>query len=246
MGHVFDPDGPMPGEALSYEMEEVEREQRALLVKVYGFMAVGLLISAAVARWAMARPEMFTYVHEHALSFQIIFALEVAAVAIISQVIENIPIGLAALIFVCYAAFNGISFAVFFLFIPPGAVAFGFLIAALTFAAMAAYGRMSGADLGTMGSTLITLVAGLGIMSAANVVFNNERVYWATSYLGVIVFASLASYHAQDFRDFDWAFEDDDEANNKAALTGALLLYLDFVNLYIMFMRLIGRGRDRR
>ncbi len=89
-------------------------------------------------------------------------------------------------------------------------------------------------------------IVGVLLMLVLNIAFGNADPFYATAFLGIVIFAGLTSYHVQHIRDLDWAFEDDDSANHKAAVVGALLIYLDFVNLYLLFVRLFGAMQSRR
>lgn len=242
-GTVYDPDAATMADP---DAEAIEEQQRALLVRVYALMLVGLMTSALVGYWTLGHPEIYEYTMQHMAGFQVMFALEILAVGYISKYVDKLTIGMAWILFLFYAAFNGISFAVFFLFLPPAAVTFGFLLTALTFGVMAAYGHYTKRDLGAPRNLAIMACVGIAMMIILNVAFGNGDHFYATAFLGVMIFGGLTSYHIQDIRDFDWAFEDDDASNDKAALVGALLIYLDVVNLYMMFMRLIGASRTRR
>jgi len=235
---VYDPERPEP---LQHELEEVARDERRFLVRVYGVASLALAISALVAYWALHRPEMFDYVREHRTSFQVLFVFEVISVAVISRIVDKMTLGLAWLTLVGYAIFNGMSFCVFFLVVPPGSVAFGFLVSALTFAAMSAYGLyFPERELRGIGFMFKSLLMGLAIVVATNLLAGNSIAYWATSYLGVMIFASLASYHVDFICDLQYEFEDDDRAHDKASVAGALVIYLDFVNFYFLVMRMLS------
>ncbi len=240
---VYDPVRPAP---LAHEMEEVAREERHFLVRVYALVAIGLFLSALVAAWAARQPDIFEYVRSHPLNFQLLFLFEVVVVACLSRAVQYFSVAAAWIAFVAYALFNGISFCVFFLFVPPGAVAFGFFVTALTFLALMAYGvYYPDRDLRGGTGALKTLAIGLAVVVAVNLLMRNAVVYWAMSYLGVIIFAILISYHTDFICDLEYEFEDDDPQRDKAALIGALLISLDFVNLYVMASQLfLGRSRQ--
>ncbi len=244
-GTVYDPTA-VTAEVSDPDSEAIEQQQRALLVKVYSLMLLGLMISAVVSFWTVYHPEFFEQTIRHMAGLQVMFVMEIAAVAYITKYVEKLTIPMAWILFVFYAVFNGISFGVFFLFLPPAAVAFGFAIAAVTFGIMAAYGHSTGRDLGAPRNIAIMAVVGVALMVLINIGFGNGNPFYATAFLGLMFFSGLTSYHVQHIRDFDWAFEDDDAENHKAALVGALLIYLDFVNLYLMFVRLFGAMQSRR
>ena len=232
---VYDPDSKPP---LELEMREVAREEHHFLARVYGLLASGLALSTLVAFWALRHPEMFEYVQEHRGGFQVLFLFEVITVAVLSRFAAKMSTGIAWLTFVGYSLLNGISFCVFFQFLPPGSVAFGFLMATLTYVVMSAWGMYSpdGALLGIRGM-LKTALVGFSLTAAANLFAGNETEYWETACLAIGIFAGLTCYHTDEIRDLPYEFEDDDRAHSKAAILGALLIYLDFVNLYLLIMQ---------
>lgn len=225
---------------------EVEAELRHHLVRVYGLMVVGLLLTAAVTFWVSRQPEIVEYIQQHPGGFEALFILEMIIVAVVSRSVDKMTLAMTAATYFIYAVLNGFSFAVFFLWVPPLAIPFGFAIAASTFCAMALYGHTTSRDLGSLRSLLTMVVIGIALLSAVNLVAGNPMPYWATSYLAVMVFAALTSYHAQSIRDLESEFEDDDSDHCKAMYAGALVLYLDFVNIYLMLVRLIGATRTPR
>jgi FtsH-binding integral membrane protein len=223
---------------------EVESELRRHLVRVYSLMAVGLLISAGVAFWLARDAQVTEYVQSHPLGFQILFVFEMIVVAFVSTAVDKLSVAVTAAIFYGYALLNGASFAVFFVWLPPASIATGFVLTAATFGMMAFYGRHTGCDLGALRSFFIMVAIGIGLLVAVNLVLGNPVAFWATPYLGIMAFSGLAFYHSQSLRDLEWEFEDDDAERRKAMYASALTLYLDFVNLYALIMRLGDLGRD--
>ncbi|MDT8070160.1 MAG: Bax inhibitor-1/YccA family protein [Terriglobia bacterium] len=237
-GTVYDPTAP--AQTPDLDTEEVEQSQRGLLVRVYAFMFAGLMLSALVAFWAASHTEIGAYTLRHPEGFQIVFFSEIIAVGFISRYVGNLSIPAAWALFAAYAILNGVSFSVFFLYFPPTAVMYGFLLTGMMFGAMALYGHVSGCDLGSGWNILLMGVFGFVLQILVNAVLGHTDAYYASATLGIIVFCGLASYHAGNIRDFEWEFDDDDSLQDKAAVVGALLLYLDFVNLYMMIMRAVA------
>jgi FtsH-binding integral membrane protein len=223
---------------------EVESELRRHLVKVYALMCVGLLISAVIAYWLARDGSVPEYVQSHPLGFQLLFVFEMIVVVFLSKAIDKLSLATTAAVFFGYALLNGISFAVFFIWLPPASIASGFALTAATFGAMALYGRQTGRDLGALRSFFIMVGIGVALLAAVNFVLQNSVAYWATAYMGVMAFSGLSTYHSQDIRDLEWEFEDDDADRCKAMYASALTLYLDFVNLYALIVRLGGSRRE--
>jgi uncharacterized protein len=225
---------------------EVETELRRHLVRVYALMGVGLLISAVISFWLSRIASVTEYVPQNPLGFQILFIFEMAVVAFVSEAVDKLSLGATAALFFGYAVLNGFSFAVFFAWIPPASIASGFLITAATFGTMALYGHQTGRDLGALRSFFIMVGSGVALLVAVNLVLRSSMAYWATAYMGVMVFGGLTFYHSQALRDLEWEFEDDDADHCKAMYASALTLYLDFVNLYALIMRLGNPERTSR
>jgi len=241
-GTVFDPDATAE---FDVDALAVEDQQRSLLVRVFSLVALGLITSAGVAYFAVQNSNVYENAIRHSIGFQIMFFFEVAVVAFISKYMTNFTISMAWIVFIFYSAFNGISFSLFFLWLPPSAVVFGFFLTALTFGVMALYGRNSNCDLGSPRSLGMMIGLGVVLMILLNVAFGHGNPFYATSFLGIMFFAGLTAYHVQDIRNLEWEFEDDDATRDKAALIGALLIYLDFVNLYMLMMRFAGQARNQ-
>lgn len=242
---IYDPENPDAATAESdADAEAIELQQRALLVRVFGLMTIGLLISATVAFLAFRDAHTLQFVSEHPLNIQLLFALEIISVVALSRIVDKFDIAIAALTFVGYAALNGLSFAVFFLFIPATAIPTAFFVSALTFATMAYYGSRKREDLASAKSVFWMFMVGSGVAVAVNFVLGHSNAHYAASVVLLLVFCWLVSTHGGAIRDFGWDFDDDDAERDKAALIGALLLYLDLVTLYLSTTRpSVRKGR---
>ncbi len=234
-GTVYDP--AAPARTPDVDAEAVEQSQRALLVRVYGLMFAGLMLSALVAFWAAQHSDIGAYTLRHPEGFQIVFFAEIISVGFVSRYVSKLSIPAAWTLFGVYAIVNGLSFSVFFLYFPPAAVMYGFLFTAVMFGGMALYGHKTRCDLGDGRNILLMGGSAFALQILVNIILGHSDAYYGTATLGILVFCGLASYHAQNLRNLEWEFDDDDAAQDKAAVVGALLLYLDFVNLYMMIMR---------
>lgn len=217
---------------------EVRAEQRTLMQRVFALLALGLLTSAAVSYWAATDPGVVAHVSSHPEAFYILFCLEVVVIGVLSKHFDQLSTKAAAFAFFLYSAVNGLSFIVFFLWMPATSMAWGLALTAVTFGALFAWGYYARRDLGTLRNIARFAIAGLAVGVLANLVLGNRMAYWATPYIFVTVFSGLLAHHAQDIRDMEYEFEGDD-SRWKSAFAGALLIYLDLVNLYILAGRLI-------
>jgi len=172
------------------------------------------------------------------VTLQFLFFFEIACVAVLSRYVPKLPrVWAAIVLFVC-AAVNGASFTAFFAWIPATAVAYGFLLSGLSFAATAAIARWRHIDLSATRGIFTLFGVGFGLIVALTLALRLDVDYWGTSCTAFVIFAALASYYCDDISDLDLEF-DDDLSGWKSAVCGALLLYLNFINLYLLVVRLV-------
>ena len=152
---------------------------------------------------------------------------------------------MATALFVAYAALNGVTLGVIFLVYTMSSIAVTFLVTAGTFCAMALIGSVTKLDLSKMGSFLFMALIGLIIASIVNIFWANSTLYWICTYAGVLIFTGLTAYDVQKIRQLCMATEDQGfETSRKIAILGALTLYLDFVNLMLYLLRILGNRRN--
>lgn len=226
---------------------EVDREAvavRSFFIRVYGWMCAGLAATGAVAYSVSESESMTRAVFGNPGVFYGLMVLEIVIVAGIYGLVSRMPATVAGLAFFGYAALNGVTLAAIFLIYTRESIASTFLISAGTFGATSLFGALTKRDLSSWGSMLGMGVLGLFIASIVNIFFASAAIYWATTYIGVVVFVALAAYDTQQLKGMALAGDEWSEAGRKTAILGALSLYLDFVNLFIYMLRLLG-GRRR-
>jgi hypothetical protein len=145
--------------------------------------------------------------------------------------------------FLFYSALSGVTFASIFLIYTSSSIASAFFVAAGTFGAMSVYGYVTKRDLSGWGSFLFMGLIGIVIASVVNIFMQSPIIHYVTSYVGVLVFVGLTAYDTQKIKRIGAAGFADGESRHKAAIIGALHLYLDFINLFLMLLRIMG---DRR
>ncbi|MGB7630272.1 MAG: Bax inhibitor-1/YccA family protein [Candidatus Deferrimicrobium sp.] len=144
--------------------------------------------------------------------------------------------------FLLFAALNGVTLASIFLVYTAGSIASTFMVSAATFGAMSAYGMATKRDLTGFGSFVVMGLFGVVIASVVNLFLKSEAVYWVTTYIGVLVFVGLSAYDTWKLKRMAET-SGYGEALANLSILGALTLYLDFVNLFLMLLRLLGRRR---
>ncbi|MFP5213214.1 MAG: Bax inhibitor-1/YccA family protein, partial [Acidobacteriota bacterium] len=140
-------------------------------------------------------------------------------------------------------ALNGVTFSAIFIAYTKSSIASTFFVTAGTFAAMSIYGYTTKKDLTSWGSFLFMGLVGILIASLVNLFFQSPAIYWVVTYLGVVIFVGLTAYDTQNIKLMAQQGFGDEEMGRRASIIGALRLYLDFINLFLMLLRIFG---DRR
>ena len=223
----------------------VRQTQIATVFKLaYGWMCAGLALSGLVAWYTAASGLWKTVLTGPGLWICII--AEVAMVWILSASIRKLSIGAACLMFVGYAALNGLTLSVVFLAYELALVQRVFFITAAMFGGLAVFGTFTRSDLSQIGAICGMALWGLIVAVIVNMFFpGSGRFDWIVSFAGVLIFSGLTMWDAQKIKllaQGEGAMGG--ETRHKVALMGALELYLDFINLFIYLLRILGRSRD--
>lgn len=222
------------------ELHKKHVEQRTF-VRTYLLMAGGLLVSAAVAGMCISRAEFTEQVVANQVWYMAAFAVEVFCVAFLRQVVPSLGEGGAYAIFFAYSALNGVTFSLFLLFVPTYALVTAFLFSALMFAGTALYGRLAHQDLGGMKGILAMFAVAFILLSVLRLSLPGGSWHFALSVLFVFAFAGLSNWRADEIRGL-LAECEPAQAGWEAPVLGALLIYLDFINLYLIFRTLLFRN----
>jgi uncharacterized protein len=218
-------------------------EQQRFMTRVYGWMALALGVTGLLAFWIPTVPQILEFVIGNRL---ILFGMIIAQFGMVywlTSRIATMSAQTALVLFLTYAATNGLMFAVIFLQFTLASVGTTFLICGGTFAATSFYGYATQRDLTSVGGFATMGLIGLVIATVVNMFWQNETFYWATTYIGVLIFVLLTAYHTQKIKESNVLGNEGTEEDRKEAIIGALRLYLDFINLFLMLLRLFGRRR---
>jgi FtsH-binding integral membrane protein len=219
---------------------EIDLGLRRYMLRVYNFMAAGLGVTGLVAFLAVS-----TGLYQQIAGTPAIWLVMLApfaAVLFLGFRIQKMSLRAAQATFWGYAALMGLSLAGIFLVFTGISVARVFFISAATFAAMSLYGYTTRRDLSRLGSFLIMGVIGIVLASLVNIFVGSSALQFAISAIGVMLFTGLTAYDTQRIKEI-YLGDDEVEIQDKKALLGALTLYLDFINLFVMLLNLTG---DRR
>ncbi|MEI9939176.1 MAG: Bax inhibitor-1/YccA family protein [Pseudomonadota bacterium] len=210
------------------------------LQRTYGWMSLGLALTGAIA-WLVANtPSLQQAVFGNPVLLYGAFIAEFVLVVAFATRAERMSLAAAAATFTAYAALNGVTMATIFVLYTATSISRVFFVCAGAFAALALYGATTKRDLTSAGRFMFIGLVGILLASVANLFLKSAGVYWISTYAGVLVFAGLTAYDNQKLREL---YARQGETGN-LALQGALILYLDFINLFLMLLRIFGRRRD--
>lgn len=223
--------------------EQVKQEQAAFMTQVYGWMTVALLVTATVSIWVANSPTALELIFGNRLVFYGLLIGEFVLVMALSAAVQRVSARTATLMFLGYAIMNGLTLASIFLLYTGGSFASTFFVTAGTFGAMSAYGYFTKRDLTSLGGFLLMALIGLIIASLVNLFWQNETLYWVSTYAGVLIFVGLTAYDTQKIKEMNIIGNAGTDEDRKEAIMGALRLYLDFINMFLYLLRLFGRRR---
>ncbi len=219
--------------------DQIVVAQNTLVRAVYAWMGVGFLVTALIAFVTLSSPALLQAVVGNKLLFYGLMLGELGLVIAISGAINRLSEAMATSLFILYSAMNGVTFSIIFLVYTADSIGSTFLVTAGMFGAMSAYGYLTRSDLTSWGSFLFMGLIGVIIASLVNIFLGSSAVSWIISCCGVIVFTGLTAYDTWKIK----AMATSGVGGRKPAILGALTLYLDFINLFLMLLRLSG---DRR
>lgn len=214
---------------------------RAYMLQVYNYMASGLALTGIVAYIVGSSPALSNAIFGTPLSWIVMLA-PLAFVLVLSFGIHRMSFFACQATFWAFAGVMGLSIGWIFLVFTGESIARVFFITTATFAAMSLYGYTTKKDLSGWGSFLFMGLIGIIIAALVNLFMQSSALQFAISVIGVIVFVGLTAYDTQRIKN-EYSEHHDEETAGKLAITGALRLYLDFINLFIMLLQLLGNRR---
>ena len=220
-------------------VDRVIVKQNALIRQVYAWMGAGLAITAFMALVTLSSPVMLEAITRNRPVFYGLMIGELVLVFTLSGAINRMSATTATLLFVAYSALNGVTLSIVALVYTSNSITSTFVTTAGMFGAMSVYGYMTKRDLTSWGNFLFMGLIGVVIASVVNIFVGNSAVSWVISGIGVIVFTGLTAYDTWKIK----AMAAQGTEGRKPAILGALTLYLDFINLFLMLLRFNG---DRR
>lgn len=221
----------------------VDAEQQHFMTKVYAWMSAALGATALTAWYIAGSASAVQWLFSSIWLLLGIFAVEIIMVLTLSALIENISVQTAIALFFGYAIVNGLTFSVIFLTYTEQSIAAAFLITAGMFGVMSIYGYTTKRDLSGYGEFFLMVLVGVIIASVANLFYRNGMFGLITSIISVLLFTGLTAYDTQRIKAMNVLGNEGTAEDQKEAIHGALALYLDFINLFLNILRLMGRRR---
>jgi FtsH-binding integral membrane protein len=226
-------------ETYAYNTHEQQYDMglRNYLLSVFSNMSIALVISGVVSAWIGLSPDLAQYIWASPLKWVALF-LPLVMSLIFAFVIDKIDSSAAKMFLWIFAAAMGLSLSSIFLIFKLGSIFQVFFISAATFGSMALWGYVTKRDLSSMGSFLMMGLIGMMIAGVVNIFLQSSIMTLAISAIGVLIFTLLTAYDMQTIK--ETYYDSYGEERKKAGIVGALNLYLDFINIFINLLQLIG------
>lgn len=223
---------------------QVRSSLQTFMAQVYGWMMVGLLLTAFVAWYTASTETVMMYIFSNKLVFWGLIIFQLAIVFVISGMVQRLSAGVATSLFMLYSVLTGLLLSSIFFIYTEGSIASAFVVSAGMFGIMSLYGYITKRDLSGLGNILFMGLIGLLLATVVNIWLASDTLMWITTYLGVIIFVGMTAYDTQQLKNIaaqSGAF--DSSMQRKVAIIGALSLYLDFINLFLYMLRILGNRR---
>jgi FtsH-binding integral membrane protein len=215
----------------------------SFLARVYAWMTAGLLVTAACAFATLSNESLLRMVFGNRLVFFGLIIAELGLVAWLSGIVGRLSAVAAGGVFILYSALNGLTLSAVFLAYTSASIVSTLVVTAGTFGAMSVYGLVTKRSLDGLGSFAFMGLIGVILASVVNIFLRNDMLGFVLSCAGVIVFVALTAYDTRKLKMMALAVDGASEEGRRGAISGALALYLDFINLFLMLLNLFGRRR---
>ena len=213
---------------------------------VYNWMGIGLALTGFVAYYVSTNESVLRLVFGNPLLLMVLIVAELGLVFSIAGMVNRMSAGTATALFVIYSGLNGVTLSSIFLVYVQASIVSTFFISAVTFIACSLYGWTTKKDLTSLGGFMMMGLIGIVIASLVNLFLQSSSVSAIISYIGVFVFIGLTAYDTQKIKNMAMTQPAnlDGAVIRKGAILGALSLYLDFINLFLMLLSIFGQRRD--
>ncbi|SFM88006.1 hypothetical protein SAMN05216516_101113 [Izhakiella capsodis] len=214
------------------------------MAQVYGWMSSGLLLTAFVAWFAAHNIRVQEFIFSSQITFFGLIIAQLALVFVLSGMVHRLSGSLATTLFMLYSALTGLTISSIFIVYTGTSIVSTFAVTAGTFGVMSLWGYATKRDLSRFGSMLFMGLIGIVLASVVNIWLKSSGLTMAITYIGVLLFVGLTAYDTQRLKNIGENIDSRDSENmRRYSIMGALTLYLDFINLFLMLLRILG---DRR
>jgi len=217
--------------------------KREFMTNVYIWMSLGLFLTSAVAYIFSTSAGLSSLILGCKPLFYGLFIAEFALVVYFSARIRNMSANAALTVFLLYSALNGMTLSIIFLIYTAASIVSTFFVTAGTFGIMSAYGYFTKRDLTSIGNFCFMGLIGVILASVVNIFMHNSAMYWIITYISIFVFIGLTAYDTQKIKALNNNIDKDSDEVVKTSIYGALILYLDFLNLFLNILRILGRRK---
>lgn len=231
-------------EPRTYTVSQVQASESNFISRVYLWMALGLAASAAGSVFLLSQPALLRAILTNGMLLFGLLIAEIGLVIWLSAGLMRMSPTTAASVFFGYSFLNGITLTPILLIYTGASVFTTFAITAGTFFFFSLYGLTTKKDLTSLGGLAMMGLIGIVIASLVNLFLKSSGLYWVITFVGVAVFMGLVAYDTQQLKAMHAMGFGDDAAKRRLTVLGALRLYLDFINLFLMLLRLFGRQRN--
>jgi hypothetical protein len=224
-------------------VDAVAAEQQRFMVRVYNWMTAGLAITGFMAFYVSGNETIMSIIFGNPIMPIVLMIVQIGLVFWLASRVMQMSVSQATGVFMLYAGLTGITFSFIFVVYTSASITSTFLVTAGTFGAMSLYGYTTKKDLTSWGSFLFMGLIGIIIASVVNMFMQSSMMHMIITYAGVLIFVGLTAYDTQKIKEMNILGNEGTDEDTKEAIRGALTLYLDFINLFLMLLRLMG---DRR
>jgi len=251
MAYNDNPYGQQPQEprelfpSLWGNQDELDRATTACLAKVFLRMFVALMVTAAVSFGIYQTPGVLEYLVGNPILMIVMIVVQLILVMVLAFRVMKMSPAVANVMFFIYAILTGVTLSFIFISYEIGTIFQAFAISALMFGAMSIYGTITRRDLTKIGTFLRMALIGIIIASVVNIFFRSDTMFMIINYIGVLIFVGLTAADTQKIKKLltEANESNQEEAVKKISVMGALILYLDFINMFLKILAILGRRR---
>ncbi len=227
----------------AYRQQAADVRVNAFIQNVYGWMTAALAVTGFVALAVSRSPEAQSFIFGSRFVFFGLIIGQLVLVMWLATRIMQLSAQTATAVFIGYSVLNGLTMSSIFLVYADATIAQAFFVTAGVFGIMTIYGFVTKTDLTRFGNLLGMALLGFIIASVVNLFLRSEGLYWIVTYAGVVIFTGLVAYDSQRIKEMARSGADESPVAQNLAIMGALRLYLDFINLFLLLLRIMGRRR---